>query len=104
MSVPTTVLILSHDLELPVYIDNTSDFVPINRAPWGPGIVSKEEFARVKGHKTSEGKGLRISTKVNGKQMQEGGTEDMIFDVRETVAFLSQGTTLMPGDLIWTGT
>jgi 2-keto-4-pentenoate hydratase/2-oxohepta-3-ene-1,7-dioic acid hydratase in catechol pathway len=29
---------------------------------------------------------------------------DMIFNVRQTISFLSRGTTLLPGDLIWTGT
>ena len=36
--------------------------------------------------------------------MQEGTTSDMIFNVEETISFLSQGTTLLPGDLIMTGT
>ena len=36
--------------------------------------------------------------------MQESGTVDMIFGVAKTIAFLSQGTTLLPGDLIFTGT
>jgi 2-keto-4-pentenoate hydratase/2-oxohepta-3-ene-1,7-dioic acid hydratase in catechol pathway len=36
--------------------------------------------------------------------MQESNTRDMIFGVAKTIAFLSQGTTLLPGDLIFTGT
>ena len=36
--------------------------------------------------------------------MQDSNTEDLIFDVAHLVAFLSQGTTLMPGDVIFTGT
>lgn len=36
--------------------------------------------------------------------MQESNTKDMIFGVAKTIAFLSQGTTLLPGDLIFTGT
>jgi 2-keto-4-pentenoate hydratase/2-oxohepta-3-ene-1,7-dioic acid hydratase in catechol pathway len=47
---------------------------------------------------------LKISTRLNGKTMQEGTTSDMIFNVEETISFLSQGTTLLPGDLIMTGT
>jgi len=47
---------------------------------------------------------LRISSRVNGKVMQDSNTSDMIFNVAETVSFLSQGVTLEPGDLIFTGT
>jgi 2-keto-4-pentenoate hydratase/2-oxohepta-3-ene-1,7-dioic acid hydratase in catechol pathway len=36
--------------------------------------------------------------------MQDGKTDDMIFNVAKTIAFLSQGTTLLPGDIIFTGT
>lgn len=36
--------------------------------------------------------------------MQESSTKDMIFGVAKTIAFLSQGTTLLPGDMIFTGT
>lgn len=35
---------------------------------------------------------------------QESNTKDQIFNVRKTISFLSKGTTLLPGDLIWTGT
>jgi len=66
-------------------------------APFGPGIVVS--------HLLPEGAAqLRISTKVNGQEMQSESTSDLIFGVAETVAFLSQGTTLLPGDLIFTGT
>jgi len=47
---------------------------------------------------------LKISTKVNGKTLQEGNTSDQIFGIAKTIAFLSQGTTLLPGDVIFTGT
>lgn len=47
---------------------------------------------------------LRISTKLNGKIVQDSSTKDMIFGVAKTISFLSQGTTLLPGDLIFTGT
>lgn len=36
--------------------------------------------------------------------MQDAETNDMIFNVAQTIAFLSQGTTLLPGDIIFTGT
>ena len=47
---------------------------------------------------------LKISTKVNGETVQDSSTKDMIFGVAKTISFLSQGTTLLPGDLIFTGT
>ncbi|PQE28268.1 fumarylacetoacetate hydrolase protein [Rutstroemia sp. NJR-2017a WRK4] len=65
-------------------------------APYGPGIVSPRII--------EDPQGLRIWTKLNGRMVQESSTRDMIFGVKETVAFLSQGTTLMPGDVIFTGT
>ena len=65
-------------------------------APYGPGIVSS---ALIK-----DPQALRISTKVNGQTVQNSSTTDMIFGVAATVSFLSQGTTLLPGDLIFTGT
>ncbi len=65
-------------------------------APYGPGIVSSSLI--------KEPNNLRISTKLNGKTVQDSSTKDMIFGVAETISFLSQGTTLLPGDLIFTGT
>lgn len=65
-------------------------------APYGPGIVSS---SLIKDPQT-----LQISTKLNGKTVQESSTADMIFGVAKTIAFLSRGTTLLPGDLIFTGT
>lgn len=65
-------------------------------APVGPGIVSTDVI--------KDPNALRISTKVNGKTVQDNNTRDMIFGVKETIAFLSRGTTLLPGDLIFTGT
>jgi 2-keto-4-pentenoate hydratase/2-oxohepta-3-ene-1,7-dioic acid hydratase in catechol pathway len=65
-------------------------------APFGPAIVS--------GSLIKDPQNLRVTTKVNGKTMQDSSTADMIFGVAKTIAFLSQGTTLLPGDLIFTGT
>ncbi|KAJ7890830.1 hypothetical protein B0H13DRAFT_2040023 [Mycena leptocephala] len=49
---------------------------------------------------------LKIPLKctVNGAVVQDGNTSDQIFTVRQTVAFLSQATTLEPGSIILTGT
>jgi 2-keto-4-pentenoate hydratase/2-oxohepta-3-ene-1,7-dioic acid hydratase in catechol pathway len=65
-------------------------------APIGPGIVSTDLV--------KDPQKLRITTKVNGRIVQDSTTGDMIFGVAKTIAFLSQGTTLLPGDLIFTGT
>lgn len=50
------------------------------------------------------GAGLRIMTRVNGETMQDSTTADMIFNVQQIIAHLSQAMTLEPGDLIVTGT
>ncbi|KAI1752058.1 fumarylacetoacetate hydrolase [Xylaria castorea] len=65
-------------------------------APYGPGIVSSEV---IKDPQT-----LKISTRLNGKTVQESNTADMVFDVKTTISFLSKGHTLLPGDVIFTGT
>lgn len=65
-------------------------------APWGPGIVSSSII--------TDPQTLKISTTLNGQVVQESNTADMIFNVKQTIAFLSQGTTLLPGDVIFTGT
>ncbi|KAJ7222545.1 hypothetical protein GGX14DRAFT_353065 [Mycena pura] len=65
-------------------------------APWGPAIVSP---SIVKDPQT-----LNIWTKVNGVVMQNDTTANMIFGVADLVSFFSMGITLMPGDIIFTGT
>ncbi|KAG0047334.1 hypothetical protein BGZ83_007585 [Gryganskiella cystojenkinii] len=65
-------------------------------APLGPCIVSPEVIPNPNN--------LRIRTTLNGKQMQDSNTSDMIFSVPRLISFLSQSTTLMPGDVLMTGT
>ncbi|KAL9092503.1 MAG: hypothetical protein Q9159_000850 [Coniocarpon cinnabarinum] len=65
-------------------------------APYGPGIISS--------HLIKDPSNLTISTKLNGQLVQQSSTKDLIFSIAQTVSFLSQGTTLKPGDMIWTGT
>ena len=62
----------------------------------GPVVVTTDEITNPNQ--------LDISTSLNGETMQSSNTEDMIFSVRELIAFLSQGTTLLPGTCIFTGT
>ena len=47
---------------------------------------------------------LRIRTMVNGELVQDGHTGQMLVPVAKLIAFLSQGTTLLPGTMILTGT
>src|SRR5258707_6280449 len=65
-------------------------------APIGPSLVTKDEVG--------DPNSLRIQTTLNGATVQDANTNDMIFDVRAIVSFLSESTTLLPGTLIFTGT
>ena len=47
---------------------------------------------------------LRIGSTVNGEVRQDSNTSDMIFSVAQIIADLSRHFTLLPGDLIFTGT
>jgi 2-keto-4-pentenoate hydratase/2-oxohepta-3-ene-1,7-dioic acid hydratase in catechol pathway len=61
--------------------------------PLGPKIVSDID----PGH-------LRIRTRVNGKTVQDSNTDNMIFNVQKVIEFVSSVMTLLPGDVILTGT
>ena len=65
-------------------------------APLGPYLVTKEEI--------SDPNNLRLWLSINDKKMQDGNTSDFIFNIQEVVAYLSQFMSLMPGDIISTGT
>ncbi|KAI0034091.1 hypothetical protein K488DRAFT_77464 [Vararia minispora EC-137] len=67
-----------------------------NTNPIGPCLVSAA--------KIGDPQKLSLKTIVNGQVLQDGNTADQLFDVRQTVSFLSQGTTLQPGTIILTGT
>jgi 2-keto-4-pentenoate hydratase/2-oxohepta-3-ene-1,7-dioic acid hydratase in catechol pathway len=47
---------------------------------------------------------LQVVCRVNGQVRQDGRTSDMVFSAARLVAFISQGMTLLPGDLVSTGT
>ena len=64
--------------------------------PLGPWIVTSDEIPDV--HK------LGMWLDVNGKRCQTGSTATMIFNVPKIVSYLSEITTLLPGDIITTGT
>jgi 2-keto-4-pentenoate hydratase/2-oxohepta-3-ene-1,7-dioic acid hydratase in catechol pathway len=65
-------------------------------APLGPMIVSSKVI--------TDPQTLKLGTRLDGRLLQDFTTADMIFDIPTIVSFLSQGTTLMPGDVIITGT
>mgnify|MGYP003416950916 CR=1 FL=1 len=46
----------------------------------------------------------QVAARIDGEVVQDGNTKDMIFSVAETVAWLSRTMTLVPGDIIATGT
>jgi 2-keto-4-pentenoate hydratase/2-oxohepta-3-ene-1,7-dioic acid hydratase in catechol pathway len=65
-------------------------------APSGPVLVTADEF--------DDPDDLAIGCDVNGHSMQAARTSDMIFPVPALIAYLSQVVTLLPGDVIFTGT
>ncbi|XP_011497264.1 PREDICTED: fumarylacetoacetate hydrolase domain-containing protein 2A [Ceratosolen solmsi marchali] len=67
-----------------------------NFCPLGPVVVAKEFIADVKN--------LTVKTWVNGELKQDGSTSEFIFKINDIVAYLSQFMTLLPGDIILTGT
>jgi 2-keto-4-pentenoate hydratase/2-oxohepta-3-ene-1,7-dioic acid hydratase in catechol pathway len=65
-------------------------------APIGPALVTVDEI--------DDPDDLRVTTELNGKSVQDSRTSDLVFSVAELVAYLSGIVTLLPGDLIFTGT
>ena len=69
---------------------------PETYAPTGPWLVTKDEIA--------DPNDLRIWLEVDGKMYQDSSTSQFIFDVATVVSHLSEHLTLLPGDVISTGT
>lgn len=65
-------------------------------APIGPWLVTKDEVA--------DPQNLKMWLDVNGKRCQDGSTTTMVYGVKHLVSYISQFMTLMPGDIIPTGT
>ena len=65
-------------------------------APLGPFLATPSEIGDVNQ--------LRLWLSVNGKMMQDGNTSNFIFDVPFVISYISQFMTLLPGDVISTGT
>ena len=64
---------------------------------FGPAFVTADELP-------AGGTGLHIQTRLNGQVVQDANTVDMVFDVAETIALLSECVALLPGDVLVMGT
>ncbi|HXF62522.1 MAG TPA: fumarylacetoacetate hydrolase family protein [Caldilineaceae bacterium] len=64
--------------------------------PLGPYLVTKDEIA--------DPHNLAIKCIVNGQALQDSNTRELIFKIPYLIAYLSRGITLLPGDVITTGT
>ena len=65
-------------------------------APLGPWMVTKDEIANPHN--------LRLWLSLNGKIMQDSKTDDLIFNIPQLISYCSHFMTLLPGDVISTGT
>ena len=65
-------------------------------APLGPWLVTADEIADIHN--------VRLWLTVNGKKMQDGNSANLIFKIPFLISYLSQFMTLLPGDIISTGT
>ena len=65
-------------------------------APFGPYLATSDEV--------SNPNNLRLWLNLNGEQLQDGSTSDFIFNIQQVVSYLSRYMTLLPGDVISTGT
>ena len=122
---------LSYEGELAVVIGRICKEVPLERVSevvFGYTVANDvtardlqrtdEQWARAKGYDTfcplgpwitthqglEEVAALAIRTSLDGELRQDGNTKDMIFTIPELVAYISSYTTLLPGDVILTGT
>ncbi|GAB3284387.1 fumarylacetoacetate hydrolase family protein [Sinomonas notoginsengisoli] len=119
---------VSYEGELCIVIGRICKDVPAERVPdvifgytVGNDLTARDkqradlQWARAKSFDTSKPLGpwieteldvedLRLTTKLNGVVKQDGTTADMVFGVNELVAAASSAFTLLPGDVIMTGT
>lgn len=82
------------------YQRHTHQFAPGKNFPrsgaLGPAIVTADEFGAVASQ--------RITTRVNGKVVQDSTLDQLVFDVAALISYCSEWTELSPGDVIATGT
>ena len=128
---PTTTQHLSYEGELAVVIGRICREVPLDRVKdvvFGYTVAndvtardlqeSDGQWSRAKGYDTfcplgpwitthqslAEVANLRLTTTLDGTVVQDGSTADMVRGVAEVISFISSYTTLLPGDVILTGT
>jgi 2-keto-4-pentenoate hydratase/2-oxohepta-3-ene-1,7-dioic acid hydratase in catechol pathway len=65
-------------------------------APLGPALVTPDEIEDIRN--------LQLTAMVDDQVMQTGNTGDLVFDIPHLMAYISEDITLMPGDVISTGT
>jgi 2-keto-4-pentenoate hydratase/2-oxohepta-3-ene-1,7-dioic acid hydratase in catechol pathway len=65
-------------------------------APLGPYVVTADQIP--------DPQNLKVATYVNGEERQSSNTRDMIYSCAEIVSYCSRHMTLLPGDIIYTGT
>jgi 2-keto-4-pentenoate hydratase/2-oxohepta-3-ene-1,7-dioic acid hydratase in catechol pathway len=119
---------ISYEGELAVVIGRIAKEVPPERVPevvfgytCANDVTARDwqrgdgQWARAKGFDTSTPLGpwiatdldtsnLRVQSRLDGETRQDGNTADMVFDVATLVSHVSQAFTLLPGDVILTGT
>jgi 5-carboxymethyl-2-hydroxymuconate isomerase len=64
--------------------------------PLGPAVVTPDE--------AGDPQDMPVRTRLNGATMQDSSTREMVFSVAELIAFITEGITLEPGDVVLTGT
>jgi 2-keto-4-pentenoate hydratase/2-oxohepta-3-ene-1,7-dioic acid hydratase in catechol pathway len=93
-------LTVAHDVSARDHQYNTGQFSWSKSfdtfCPLGPEVVSLDEIDLAAG--------LAIETRVSGEVMQSSNTSQLVFSVPFLIAWISQGCTLEPGDMILTGT
>ncbi len=65
-------------------------------APLGPALVTPDEIEDIRN--------LQLTAMVDDQVMQTGNTGDLVFDIPHLMAYISEDITLLPGDVISTGT
>jgi len=65
-------------------------------APLGPALVTPDEIDDIRS--------LQLTARVDDRVMQTGNTGDLVFDIPHLLAYISEDITLLPGDVISTGT
>lgn len=82
------------DIQLTHCLDAGKNF--LGTGPCGPWLVTRDEIA-------DPGR-LTLKTRLNGKELQNGNSSDLIFDIPTLIAYISGFTPLVAGDIISTGT